>query len=111
MLFLIDAQLPVSLAGKLRAAGHEALHVAEIGLAAATDRRIWDEALARSAVLITKDKDFASERAAVQVGPTILWVRIGNVGNQTLIAQLLRSLPRLLSAIERGETIIELVGR
>lgn len=107
----MDAQLPTSLAGALRQAGHEAIHVADLNMASATDRQIWEEAVARSAILVTKDKDFAGQRAAVQVGPTILWVRMGNIGNGTLIARLLQSLPQLSSAIERGETIIEFVGR
>src|SRR6478672_5642886 len=59
LLFLVDAQWPVSLAAALRQAGCEALHVAEIGLTTATDRRIWEEAEVRSAVLVTKDRDFA----------------------------------------------------
>jgi predicted nuclease of predicted toxin-antitoxin system len=111
LLFLVDAQLPVSLAGALRQVGCEAIHVADLDLATATDRRIWEEAVARGAILITKDRDFAVLRAANKDGPTIVWVRIGNIGNRTLIAQMLRSLPRIQSAIERGETIVEFVGR
>ena len=107
----MDAQLPPSLAGALRHAGCEAIHVDDVDLATATDRRIWEEAVARSAVLITKDRDFATQRAASQAGPTILWIRMGNIGNRILITQLLQSLARLRSAIERGETIIEFVGR
>jgi predicted nuclease of predicted toxin-antitoxin system len=57
--FLIDAQLPVALAAALRRAGCEASHVADFGLATATDGHIWEEAVARSAVLVTKDRDFA----------------------------------------------------
>jgi predicted nuclease of predicted toxin-antitoxin system len=110
LLFLVDAQLPPSLAGALRQAGHEAMHVADLDLAAATDGQIWKEAVTRSAVLITKERDFATQRAAVQTGPTILWVRMGNVGNRILTARLLQSLPRLCAAIERGETIVEFVG-
>ena len=111
MLFLVDAQLPISLAGALRQSGCGAIHVAEIGLATATDRRIWEEAKERSAILVTKDRDFALLRVASEVGPTILWIRTGNIGNRTLIAQLLHSLPLVRSAIERGETIVEFVGR
>jgi predicted nuclease of predicted toxin-antitoxin system len=111
LLFLIDAQLPVSLAGALRQAGCEAMHVADLDLATATDQQIWDEAVARSAALITKDRDFPLLRAANKDGPTIVWVRVGNVSNRTLIAQMLHSLPRIQSAIESGETIIEFVGR
>jgi predicted nuclease of predicted toxin-antitoxin system len=111
LLFLIDAQLPVSLADALRQAACEALHVADLDLAMATDRRIWEEAVARTATLITKDRDFALLRAANKDGPTIVWIRVGNIDNKTLIAQILLSLPRIQSAIESGETIIEFVGR
>jgi predicted nuclease of predicted toxin-antitoxin system len=69
------------------------------------------EAVTRTATLITKDRDFALLRAANEDGPTIVWIRVGNIDNRTLIAQILRSLPRLQSAIESGETIIEFVGR
>jgi predicted nuclease of predicted toxin-antitoxin system len=111
LLFLVDAQLPPLLAESLRGAGCQAVHVGDLDLLAATDRQIWDEAISRSAVLITKDRDFPLIRAASGGGPAILWVRAGNANNRTLIAQLLRSLPEIISAIERGETVIEFVGR
>jgi predicted nuclease of predicted toxin-antitoxin system len=111
LLFLVDAQLPVSLAVALRRAGCEAVHVFDLDLATATDPRIWEEAVARSATLITKDRDFALLRGAKKDGPTIVWVRVGNIDNNTLIARILQSLSRIRSAIERGETIVEFVGR
>jgi predicted nuclease of predicted toxin-antitoxin system len=111
LLFLIDAQLPPSLAEALRSDGHEAVHVVDLGLLAAGDREIWNEAISRSAVLVTKDRDFSLFRAASDSGPTILWVRLGNTANRDLIQQILRSLPAIIKAIERGETVIEFVGR
>jgi predicted nuclease of predicted toxin-antitoxin system len=59
LLFVIDAQLPPSLAGALRAAGYDAVHVVDLGLLTATDRQIWQEVSVRSAVLVTKDRDFS----------------------------------------------------
>jgi predicted nuclease of predicted toxin-antitoxin system len=111
LLFLIDAQLPPALAEALRNAACEAVHVADLGLLTATDQRIWDEAIFRSAVLITKDGDFSLLRASSSAGPAILWVRVGNADNRTLIAQILSSLSSIINAIERGETVIEFVGR
>ena len=110
MFFLIDAQLPPSLAEAWRQAGHQAIHVADIGLLTATDRKIWDEAVSRGAVLVTKDGDFPLRRAARNDGPAILWVRIGNADNRTLIAQLLRALPSIIDALDRGEVVIEFIG-
>jgi predicted nuclease of predicted toxin-antitoxin system len=111
LLFLIDAQLPPSLAEALRHAGCQAIHVGELALLTATDRQIWDEAISRSAVVVTKDRDFPLFRVASNDGPAILWVRVGNTDNRTLIAQILRALPAIIAAVERGETVIEFVGR
>jgi predicted nuclease of predicted toxin-antitoxin system len=88
----------------------DAIHVAELGLATATDGSIWNEAIARSAVLVTKDRDFSLLRAAKRQGPAVLWVRVGNIDNRRLIDQLLRALPQIIEAVERGETVIEFVG-
>ncbi|MES2197482.1 MAG: DUF5615 family PIN-like protein [Pseudomonadota bacterium] len=111
MLFLVDAQLPPSLAEALRQAGYQALHLVDLGLLAATDQQIWDEAISRSAVLVTKDRDFPLRRTAANDGPAILWVRVGNIGNRKLIELTLRALPAIIEAIERDEAVIELVGR
>jgi predicted nuclease of predicted toxin-antitoxin system len=110
LLFLVDAQLPPSLAEALSDVGCEAVHVADLGLVTATDQQIWDEAISRAAVLVTKDRDFSLLRAARSDGPVILWVRFGNTDNRSLIAKILRSLPVIIGAVERGETVIELVG-
>jgi predicted nuclease of predicted toxin-antitoxin system len=111
LLFLVDAQLPPSLAEALRQAGCEAIHLVELGMLTATDEQIWDEAVSRLAVLVTKDRDFALRRAASNDGPAILWVRVGNISNRKLIDLMLRALPTIVDAIERDETVIEFVGR
>jgi predicted nuclease of predicted toxin-antitoxin system len=111
LLFLVDAQLPLSIAEALRQAGYQAIHVIDLGMLEATDRQIWDEAISRSAVLVTKDRDFSLRRVAGNAGPTILWVRVGNISNRKLIELALRALPAIIEAIERGEVVIEFVGR
>ena len=111
MLFLVDAQLPPSLAEALRQAGCQAVHLVDLGLLAATDEQIWNETISRSAVLVTKDRDFPLRRAASKDGPAILWVRVGNIGNRKLIDLTLRALPGIIEAIERGEAVVEFVGR
>jgi predicted nuclease of predicted toxin-antitoxin system len=62
MRFVVDAQLPPALARWLRAQGHEAAHVSDLGMQAASDAAIWDHALASSAAIITKDQDSHSAR-------------------------------------------------
>ncbi|MFZ3005896.1 MAG: DUF5615 family PIN-like protein [Phenylobacterium sp.] len=96
MKFLVDAQLPLALAEWLRANGHQADHVAQIGLLSATDQQIWAAALASQSVLVTKDRDFAEWAITREPAPQVLWVRIGNSRNPSLIARL--------------ETVWDLVG-
>ena len=110
MLFLIDTQLPPVLAEALRDQGFEAIHTGDLGMLAATDSMIWDEAVVRSAVLVTKDRDFAVLRAARRSGPFILWIRFGNMNNRSLIARILRAMPRVIKAIYRGDAVIELAA-
>ena len=111
MPFLVDAQLPPSLAEALRQAGHQAIQVIDLGMLEATDRQIWDEAISRSAVLVTKDRDFSLRRMAGNAGPTILWDRVGNISNRKLIDLVLRALPAIIDAMERGEVVVEFIGR
>jgi predicted nuclease of predicted toxin-antitoxin system len=107
--FLVDAQLPPALARHLTALGHEAEHLADIGMLTASDASIWQRALERKAVLITKDEDFVTLRAlSKQGGPPIVWVRIGNTTRAALSARFDAALPMIIEAIERGETVIQI---
>jgi predicted nuclease of predicted toxin-antitoxin system len=56
--------------------------------------------ISRSAVLVTKDRDFPIRRAAGNSGPAILWVRVGNISNRKLIELALQALPAIIAAIE-----------
>lgn len=111
MRFLVDAQLPPRLADRLTESGHEAEHVLKLGLATATDGVIWDEARTRNAALITKDRDFATLRIARNAGPPIIWLRFGNCDTDTLIRRVIGSLDLIVTAVERGEAVVEVVPR
>jgi predicted nuclease of predicted toxin-antitoxin system len=56
--FLIDASLPRAVADLLRARGHEATDVRDIGFGAAPDGSIADHARAERLCLISADGDF-----------------------------------------------------
>ena len=75
MRFLIDAQLPSALARWISDHGRVAEHVAQPHLEAASDSAIWDFAIAASAVLVTKDEEFARWKALSKTGPPIVWIR------------------------------------
>lgn len=107
--FLIDAQLPPTLAQRLAALGHEAHHVNRIGLGGADDASIWSHAARGGAVLVTKDEDFVALARRDPRGPAVVWVRIGNTTNDALWRALAPVLAEIVGALERGERIIEIV--
>jgi predicted nuclease of predicted toxin-antitoxin system len=71
MRFIVDAQLPPALARWLAAEGHEAEHVGDTGVEAASDAAIWNYALQEAAAIITKDEDFAQCRVLKGGGPAV----------------------------------------
>jgi len=42
-------------------------------------------------------------------GPVVVWIRLPNTRRQALLAWFQTVLPDVLSAIERGETLIEVI--
>ena len=106
--FLVDAQLPPALARHLVASGHEATHVSEVGMVSAPDREIWEHAAIIDAALITKDEDFVTMRALNPNGPAVVWVRIGNTTNRHLFARFTAVISAVVSALRRGETVVEI---
>jgi predicted nuclease of predicted toxin-antitoxin system len=109
MRFLVDAQLPPALARWLAANGHEAAHVGDLGMQAASDTAIWDHALASSFAIITKDEDFAQRKALADNGAIVVWIRLPNTRRGDLLAWFETVLPDVLAALERGETLIEVI--
>ena len=109
MRFIVDAQRPPALARWLAAAGYQAEHVADRRMAAASDTEIWDVALADGAVIITKDEDFARRKVLLDGGPAVIWIRQPNTRRRALLAWFEGLLPEILAALERGETLVEIV--
>ena len=107
MRFLIDAQLPPSLAVTLRDYGQEAAHVFDLLHPDASDTAIWQIALDSGYVLVTRDEDFAEWSRLRQPAPAVLWLRIGNLKKAELRAKLAPLVPELLERLRAGETLIE----
>ena len=70
--------------------------------------RLWDLALREGLAIITKDEDFAQRKFMVDGGPTVIW-RLPNTRRRDLIAWFAKILPDILVALDRGETLIEVV--
>jgi predicted nuclease of predicted toxin-antitoxin system len=60
--FLVDASLPRSAATALRALGHDAADVRDLGIGGAQDDVIATHALQSERALVTRDFDFADTR-------------------------------------------------
>ena len=76
MRWLLDQGLPRSTASFLRQASHDAVHVGEIGLAAAADDTILDRAASEHRVVVTMDADFHALLAVRRTtGPSVVRIR------------------------------------
>ncbi|HWA63678.1 MAG TPA: DUF5615 family PIN-like protein [Caulobacteraceae bacterium] len=103
---MIDQQLPAALGRWFEAKGHEAVHVRDLGLQSAPDAALWTWAVANAAVIVSKDEDFVSLRSR-RGGPQVLWLRIGNATNASLVRHLEAIWPVALRCLEEGESIVE----
>jgi predicted nuclease of predicted toxin-antitoxin system len=105
--FIVDAQLPPTLARALREVGQDAQAARELGLHEAEDSDIWNYALVNHAVIITKDHDFAERLLVSRTTPVIVWLRIGNTSKRALLEWLLPLWPQVISRIESGDNLVE----
>ena len=77
-------------------------------MASAPDNDIREYATSVGAVIVTKDEDFAIRRVLTE-GPSIVWLRLGDTRRAALLARMEAELPAIVAALERGETLIEIV--
>ncbi len=92
----------------LSESGHAAEHVADVGLLSASDSEIWQYAIARDAVLITKDEDFADRVALGRPAPIVVWVRVGNTTRRALLRWFAPRINEIVELTESGERLLEL---
>lgn len=108
MKFLVDAQLPPALARWLVEVGYEAQAVREIGLRGAEDGAIWRHAEANGFVIVTKDEDFALRVQAIERGPCVVWLRVGNTSNVALRAWFVPRVPQIVAFLNQGMRLVEI---
>ena len=109
MKLLVDNQLPVALARYLESNGMESVHVQDVGLDCADDKSIWQYALVRNLIIITKDEDFqAMANRQRSIPPQVVWLRMGNCRKTDLLETFSKILPALRDLLNAGEAVIEI---
>jgi len=111
--FLIDNALSPLLAERLTAAGHEAAHVRDYGLQAASDEEIVERARVENRIVVSADTDFATLLALRQMQqPSFLLFRRGTERRpEQQVALLLANLPALEQDLAEGAVVVLEPGR
>jgi predicted nuclease of predicted toxin-antitoxin system len=106
--FLIDnARSPV-VAEVLVGAGHDALHVRDLGMQAATDEEIFEIAISEGRTIVSADTDFGTIVALRETAePSVLLFRRSSGRRPEEQARLLlRQLQHIADALERGSVVV-----
>lgn len=70
------------------ALGIDVVHVTELG-SQLTDEQVWDAALKRQRIIVTKDADFFSQYTLRGAPPKVVWIRTGNLRVRELQSRIL----------------------
>jgi predicted nuclease of predicted toxin-antitoxin system len=108
MRFLVDNALSPLLAAALLQAGHDALHVRDLGLQAAADETIMALAAKEARTVISADTDFGTLLALHESRlPSLILFRKGSPRvPERQAALLLTNLPSVEEELERGAVVI-----
>ncbi|AZU05169.1 hypothetical protein X907_2658 [Glycocaulis alkaliphilus] len=107
--FLVDVQLPKTLARWITEQGAEAVHVHDVGLGRATDREICELAQSQGRIIVTKDADFLDLSLRFDPAIRLVWVRMGNVSTNALLDRFSTAWLQIKAALLTGETVVELL--
>jgi len=101
---LLDANLSPEVGRRLKEAGHDAIHVADIGLLTANDPEILQAAMKEERILLTADSDFGALLALGSLAsPSVLLLRSADHLRPSEQAELITAnLPQIAENLEMG---------
>ncbi|MBA2784000.1 MAG: DUF5615 family PIN-like protein [Rubrobacteraceae bacterium] len=108
MRFLVDNALSPIVADELRVAGHEALHVRELGMQASADKEIFELARSDDRVLVSADTDFGTLLALRRTAKpsVVIFRRTSGRRPEAQAKLLLDHLPDARESLEQGSVVI-----
>ena len=108
MNFLVDNPLSPGVAEGLRAAAHDAVHVLDCRMQAASDEAIFERAAAESRVVVSADTDFGTLLSLREsTTPSVILFR-GESPKRAAeqVSLILASLPAVEAALHRGAIVV-----
>jgi predicted nuclease of predicted toxin-antitoxin system len=110
---LVDANLSPRLAAALTGAGHDVVHVADLGMSRATDIEILEAADRDDRVIISADTDFGTLLAMSGASrPSVLLLRLTSPRRVAQVAAVLEAnLPTVAEALDAGAVVVVEDGR
>ena len=107
MRFLLDENIPPSLAILLKKQGHEARHVVEIGYTSTPDFKISAFAATSGEIILTHDTDFGTILALSGADkPSVILFRLQATNNLTYINILQQHLPTFADNLLEGALVV-----
>jgi predicted nuclease of predicted toxin-antitoxin system len=110
--FIVDTQLPPSLAEFLRRRNIDATHVIDYSRGALTsDKEIIEIAINEYRIVITKDSDFMDYYLLKGCPPSILLLQLGNIKNSELFEFLNKQMNQIISLFTESEDRLVIVRK
>lgn len=106
MKFLVDAQLPKTLAFLLREKGFDAVHTTELPNGNdTTDSEINSISLTENRIVISKDVDFYDSFTAKKEPYKLLQVKTGNIKNSKLLELFDKNLELIIKKLDESSVV------